>query len=554
MGIAITQADALNPDVVLMDLLMPNVDGLTAIAAIHRRTRDDIVAVTSFIEEDKVTAALEAGASGYLFKDAAADEVARAIRAARAGEVHLDPQVARVLAQRMRARKDEPLAEPLTPREIEVLQLVASGAANKEIAAQLSITERTARTHVSNILGKLGLASRTQAALWAVDHNMMGVALTTTDHDAQLLQEAVGEAARLLESDGAMIYLFDEASGELRFAYDAGIASEEALQMLRDLRLPLGRGMYGSALARGQLLHTDDYAADKQFAHHPVADRIVVAANMRSMAAAPMFADQKPLGVLGIFSSEPRAFDEQQLTLLRALADHAATAIDNGHLLKQLRESEQQLREQASELTRALVAHRALDEIARRIVDVPDAAEVLQEVVDAASGLLDSDGAHLTVINDDRTSLRPMVAARQTDQSTRAWLRTQRFPVGGGINGLAASKAQPVWTSDYRADPRWPHDPDDDSPDRLRTWRSHRRAADGTRRRRDRHARHHLPRTAADRSARRDADGGARPPGVDRRAQRPALCRAARPHRASWPHQSGAIATWSTTRPTSSTP
>jgi DNA-binding NarL/FixJ family response regulator len=174
-GAAIAQADALDPDVVLMDLLMPNVDGLTAIAAIHKTHPDtDIVAVTSFIEEDKVTSALEAGASGYLLKDAGADEVAQAIRAARAGEVHLDPQVARVLAQRLRARKDEPYAEPLTPREIEVLQLVASGAANKEIAAQLSITERTARTHVSNILGKLGLASRTQAALWAVDHNMMG--------------------------------------------------------------------------------------------------------------------------------------------------------------------------------------------------------------------------------------------------------------------------------------------------------------------------------------------------------------------------------------------
>jgi DNA-binding NarL/FixJ family response regulator len=174
-AIAIEQADALNPDVVLMDLLMPNVDGLTAIGAIHRsHPETDIVAVTSFIEEDKVTAALEAGASGYLLKDAGAEEVAQAIRSARAGEVHLDPQVARVLAQRLRARKDEPLAEPLTPREIEVLQLVASGAANKEIAAQLSITERTARTHVSNILGKLGLASRTQAALWAVDHNMMG--------------------------------------------------------------------------------------------------------------------------------------------------------------------------------------------------------------------------------------------------------------------------------------------------------------------------------------------------------------------------------------------
>jgi DNA-binding NarL/FixJ family response regulator len=176
-GEAIKLAESLAPDVVLMDLLMPNVDGITAIRAIHQQNPDiDIVAVTSFIEEEKVTSALEAGASGYLLKDADADEVANAIRSARAGEVHLDPQVARVLAQRLRARRDEEPVEPLTAREIEVLQLVAKGAANKEIAAHLSITERTARTHVSNILGKLGLASRTQAALWAVEHRMLGPA------------------------------------------------------------------------------------------------------------------------------------------------------------------------------------------------------------------------------------------------------------------------------------------------------------------------------------------------------------------------------------------
>lgn len=170
----IARADELTPDVVLMDLLMPNVDGITAIATIRQRHPDtDVVAVTSFIEEDKVTAALEAGASGYLLKDAAADEVAAAIRAARAGEVHLDPAVARMLAERMRARRDEPQVEPLTAREQEVLRLIGRGAANKEIAHELSITERTARTHVSNILGKLGLASRTQAALWAVEHKML---------------------------------------------------------------------------------------------------------------------------------------------------------------------------------------------------------------------------------------------------------------------------------------------------------------------------------------------------------------------------------------------
>jgi DNA-binding NarL/FixJ family response regulator/class 3 adenylate cyclase len=171
---AVALADRLQPDVVLMDLLMPKMDGLTAIATIKQAHPEvEIVAVTSFIEEEKVTSALEAGASGYLLKDADAEEVASAIRDAFAGEVHLDPAVARLLAQRMRSRKVEEPVEPLTAREKEVLAQLARGASNKEIAYQLSITERTARTHVSNILGKLGLASRTQAALYAVEHKLV---------------------------------------------------------------------------------------------------------------------------------------------------------------------------------------------------------------------------------------------------------------------------------------------------------------------------------------------------------------------------------------------
>jgi len=171
--IACEKAAELVPDVVLMDLLMPNMDGLTAIGTIKAANPViEIIAVTSFIEEEKVTAALEAGASGYLLKDADAEEVAAAIRSAHAGEVHLDAAVARLLAQRMRNRRDTEPVEPLTPREKEVLSQLAKGASNKEIAYELSITERTARTHVSNILGKLGLASRTQAALWAVEHKL----------------------------------------------------------------------------------------------------------------------------------------------------------------------------------------------------------------------------------------------------------------------------------------------------------------------------------------------------------------------------------------------
>jgi DNA-binding NarL/FixJ family response regulator len=173
-AIGVRLAAELTPDVVLMDLLMPNMDGLTAIARIKQDNPGiEIIAVTSFIEEEKVTTALEAGASGYLLKDADAEEVAAAIRAAHAGEVHLDAAVARLLAQRMRTRKETEPVEPLTPREKEVLAQLGKGASNKEIAYELSITERTARTHVSNILGKLGLASRTQAALWAVEHKLI---------------------------------------------------------------------------------------------------------------------------------------------------------------------------------------------------------------------------------------------------------------------------------------------------------------------------------------------------------------------------------------------
>jgi DNA-binding NarL/FixJ family response regulator len=169
---AVELVGTLAPDVVLMDLLMPTMDGITAIGLIKAGFPEvEVVALTSFIEEERVAAALEAGATGYLLKDAEADDVAAAIRRAHAGEVDLDPQVRRMLARRVRQPRPGTLPhEPLTEREREVLALVAHGHSNKEIAALLDITERTARTHVSNILGKLDLASRTQAALWAIEH------------------------------------------------------------------------------------------------------------------------------------------------------------------------------------------------------------------------------------------------------------------------------------------------------------------------------------------------------------------------------------------------
>ena len=165
IAVAANASDGL-PDVVLMDLLMPDMDGISCTAELIRRWPGlKVIAVTSFLEEEKVRAALDAGAAGYLLKDAEADDVAAAIRTVAAGDVVLPPAVARTLVAATR-RPPSP-AESLTAREREVISLVAAGHTNQQIATRLGVSERTARTHVSNILAKLGLSSRTQAALWA---------------------------------------------------------------------------------------------------------------------------------------------------------------------------------------------------------------------------------------------------------------------------------------------------------------------------------------------------------------------------------------------------
>ena len=157
------------PRVVLMDLHMEPMGGVEATAEIRSHYDEvEVVVLTSFVDEQDVHAALAAGASGYLLKDAEADEVAGAIRAADQGELHLDPAVAKRLTASMRAPEHADPGAELTDREREILRMVAEGKANKQIAAELVISERTARTHVSNILRKLNLSSRTQAALWAV--------------------------------------------------------------------------------------------------------------------------------------------------------------------------------------------------------------------------------------------------------------------------------------------------------------------------------------------------------------------------------------------------
>jgi two-component system, NarL family, response regulator LiaR len=170
---AVEQARKLQPDVVLMDLLMPRMDGITAISAVRRELPDtEVIALTSVLEDEKIFAAIRAGAIGYLLKDTEAHELRQAIKAAAVGQVQLSPEVAARLLREVRSAQRQPVEE-LTPRERDVLRLLAQGLINKEIAQELGIGDKTVKTHVSNILSKLGVLSRTQAAVYAVQMGLV---------------------------------------------------------------------------------------------------------------------------------------------------------------------------------------------------------------------------------------------------------------------------------------------------------------------------------------------------------------------------------------------
>jgi NarL family two-component system response regulator LiaR len=167
---AVYRIEELEPDVILMDLVMPEMDGIEAIHRIkERRPEARILVLTTFAGEDKVFPAIKAGALGYHLKDSRPEDLARAIRQVHRGESSLHPVIARkVLEELSRPSSRPPTPDPLTQREVEVLRLVAQGLENREIAEKLVITEATVRTHVSNITSKLHVASRTQAALYAL--------------------------------------------------------------------------------------------------------------------------------------------------------------------------------------------------------------------------------------------------------------------------------------------------------------------------------------------------------------------------------------------------
>jgi two-component system, NarL family, response regulator LiaR len=174
---AIEQAQRLEPDVILMDLVMPGLDGIGAMRQLRVRSpASRVIVLTSFLEDERVLPAIQAGAAGYLLKNVAPADLARAIRAAHAGEAIIDPTAAarlvHAIADDARPRIEQP--ERLTRREHDVLELIARGQSNKRIALELGISEKTVKTHVGHLLAKLGVTDRTQAALMAIEEGLVG--------------------------------------------------------------------------------------------------------------------------------------------------------------------------------------------------------------------------------------------------------------------------------------------------------------------------------------------------------------------------------------------
>jgi two-component system, NarL family, response regulator LiaR len=172
---AVREAERLKPDVILMDLVMPKLDGAGAMRALRQRLPEArVIVLTSFADDEKLLPAIQAGAAGYLLKNVQPKELARAVRAAHAGEALLDPMVAARLVEAIAQPAADAPSERLTPREREVLELIGRGLSNKRIALDLGVSEKTVKTHVGHVLAKLGVSDRTQAALYAVRAGFIG--------------------------------------------------------------------------------------------------------------------------------------------------------------------------------------------------------------------------------------------------------------------------------------------------------------------------------------------------------------------------------------------
>ena len=277
--------------------------------------------------------------------------------------------------------------------------------------------------------------------------------ITAIREPGPLLQQVVDAARRLVGGEGSVLDLLDADGTQLRFAYDSGVREGFTDEEIARLTIPIGIGASGLAVAEGRVVVVNENPAG-QFPDSPINDRYFEVTGFQSMIIAPITGESGPLGALEVYSTRTGAFDDEDAARIRSLAYQAAIAITNARLIEELERSQAALAYRAE-------TERSLRDITARITSLRDPAEILARVVEEARRLLGSDGAHLTRISEDGTYLVPVFVAGGMDETTEAWLKGEKFPLGGGINGLAAEEVAPIWTSDYTADPRIPHEPDD---------------------------------------------------------------------------------------------
>ncbi|MFN8621529.1 MAG: GAF domain-containing protein [Chloroflexota bacterium] len=272
----------------------------------------------------------------------------------------------------------------------------------------------------------------------------------------RLLRTALAEAVALLEADGGLVYLATEPIGELAHLLSAGIHDRRQLRLIRARRMRHGQGLFGRAVAERTITRTGDYLVDTSFPHAAGPDAFIRSLRIRSMVVAPLIAGGDVFGAIGVHSGAPDAFDDDQEALVRALADHAASAIRQGELLDALGDSRR-------ELARRIEVERTLRTIATQLTRSRDPNEVLQVTVDAASELLGADGARIDLFQQASDGVR-----WSDDVATRNHPAIPDEPPGGryggeGISGRAVAAGRPFWTGAYLEDDRFTHLPATDA-------------------------------------------------------------------------------------------
>ena len=318
------------------------------------------------------------------------------------------------------------------------------------LATQASIAIRNARL-IEELARSRAVIERRAEAEQALRE--IATRITAIREPGDLLQRIVDEARRLLRADGAVIDEYDRDEDALTHAYDAGLTDEQRTAV-RASRLRIGEGLAGKAMAEGRVIAAGDYL-EGEFQHLEHTDEMARATGIGDLIVAPIIGDDGPLGAIEVYRRDRHTFDDIDAAVLGGLADQAAIAITNARLIEALEHSQ-------AAVARRADTERALRDITARIAALREPDVILDRVVEEARRLLGTDGAHLTRLAEDGTYLVPVVVAGATDPETQRWLLGMRFRLGGGINGLAAETGVPVWTEDYTADPRIPHDGNDD--------------------------------------------------------------------------------------------